>query len=291
MFNSVGTANNTAVHKYLNTKQVPQLFVSTGATKWADPEHFPWTIGFNPTYQREGRTYAKHILEHSPKAKIAVLYQNDDFGKDLLKGLRDGLGEHANMIIAEATYETSDATVDSQIATLKSSKADTFVDIATPKFAAQAVRAAYDTGWKPTQYLCNVGASVGTVLMPAGLNKSVGLYTVVYIKDATDKQWDNDPEMQKYKRFMKERFPEGDIADSFNAYAYVSAQVLVKVLQQCGDEITSDNIRKQAANLKDFKPELVLPGVVINTSPTDFEVFDQLQLARFDGRNWLPTSN
>jgi ABC-type branched-subunit amino acid transport system substrate-binding protein len=227
-------------------------------------------------------------LEHSPKAKIAVLYQNDDFGKDLLKGVRDGLGAHADMVVAEASYETSDATVDSQIATLKASKADTFIDIATPKFAAQAVRAAYDSGWKPTHYLCNVGSSVGSVLTPAGLSKSVGLYTVQYIKDATDPRWDNDPEMQKFKRFMHERFPEGDIADIFNPYAYVSAQVLVKVLQQCGDEITRDNIRKQAANLKDFKPELVLPGVVINTSPTDFEVFDQLQLARFDGKNWAP---
>jgi branched-chain amino acid transport system substrate-binding protein len=289
VYQSVGTAANSAVHKYLNAQHVPQLFASTGATKWADPEHYPWTIGFNPSYQREGRTYAEHILKYAPKAKIAVLYQNDDFGKDLLKGLRDGLGSHADMIVSEVSYETSDAKVDSQITTLKASKADTFIDIATPKFAAQAVRAAYDTGWKPTHYLCNVGSSVGTVLVPAGVEKALGLYTTVYIKDPNDKQWDNDPAMQKYKRFMHEHFPDGDVTDSFNAYAYVSAQVLVQVLTQCGDEITRENIIKQAANLKDYAPELLRPGVTINTSPTDFELFDRIQLAKFDGQTWVAT--
>ena len=287
LFQSVGTAANTAVHQYLNAKHVPQLFVSSGATKWADPEHHPWTIGFNPSYQREGRAYAKHILANAPKAKIGVLYQNDDYGKDLLKGLRDGLAEHANMIVAEVSYETSDATIDSQIASLKASKADTFIDITTPKFAAQAVRAAFDSGWKPRHYLNNVGASVGTALVPAGVDKASGLFTIVYLKDASDPQWNDDPAMQKYKAFMRDRFPEGDIADFFNAYAYVSAQTLVQVLTQCGDVLTSENILKQATSLKDFAPDLVLPGITVNTSPTDYELFERVQLARFDGQRWV----
>jgi branched-chain amino acid transport system substrate-binding protein len=286
VFQSVGTAANSAVHKYLNAQHVPQLFVSSGATKWADPEHFPWTIGYNPTYQREGRTYAKYILEHVPHAKIAVLYQNDDFGKDLLKGLRDGLGAQANLIVAEASYETSDARIDSQISALKGSGANTFVDITTPRFAALAVRAVYDSGWKPLHFLNNVGASVGTALLPAGLEKAIGLLSTQYVKDPNDKQWDSDPAMQEFKNFMRTRFPDGDVTDSFNPYAYISAQVLVQVLEQCGDTLTRENIIKQAANLKDFAPGLLLPGVVINTSQGDYEVFDHVQLARFDGTHW-----
>ena len=287
VFQSVGTAANSAVQKYLNAKQVPQLFVSSGATKWADPEHYRWTIGFNPSYQREGRAYARHILDNAPRARIAVLYQNDDYGKDLLKGLRDGLGEHAGMIVAEASYETTDATIDSQIASLQASKADTFVDISTPKFAAQAVRAAYDRGWKPRHYLNNVGSSVGTALQPAGLDKAVGLYSITYIKDASDPQWNADPAMQKYKTFMRTRYPEGDLSDFFNAYAYVSAQLLVQVLNQCADELTSENIMRQATSLSGFTPDLLLPGITIQTSASDYELFERVQLARFDGQRWV----
>lgn len=286
VYGSVGTATNSAVHKYLNSKKVPQLFVSTGATKWGDPKNYPWTIGFNPTYQLEGQTYAKHILAHHPKAKIAVLYQNDDYGKDLLKGLRDGLGDKASMIVKEATYEVSDATIDSQLATLQASKATVFVDITTPKFAAQAVRRAYDSGWKPIHYLNQVGASIAAVLKPAGVEKAVGAFTIGYYKDPTDEQYENDPEMQRYKQFMKSYYPEGDVNDGINAYAYMSAQTMVQVLKQCGTDITSENIMRQATNLKDFAPELVLPGVLINTAPTDFFTFDQVQISRFDGKSW-----
>ena len=287
MFQALGTPSNSAIHKYMNQKQVPHLFVSSGATKWGDPQNYPWTIGFNPSYQVEGRVYAKHILDNSPKAKIAVLYQNDDYGKDVLKGLKDGLGDKADkMIIKEATYEVSDPTVDAQIATLKSSKANVFVNIATPKFAAQAIRKVHDIGWKTTQYLNNVAASVGAVLTPAGLDKSVGLITAVYVKDVTDKQWDNDPGVNKFKEFMKQYYPDGNLLDGSNAYAYIAAQTLEQVLKQCGSDFSKQNIMKQAANLKDFTPDLLAPGIKINTSPSDFFLFDQLQLAKFDGKIW-----
>jgi ABC-type branched-subunit amino acid transport system substrate-binding protein len=284
---SVGTAANSAVHKYLNTKKVPQLFVSTGASKWNDPQNFPYTIGFNPSYRLEGRTYAAHILKHTPKAKIAVLYQNDDYGKDLLEGLKEGLGAHSKMIVAEASYEASDPTVDSQITTLKASKANVLVDITTPKFAAQAIRRVFDLGWKPVHYLNNVGASVGAVLVPAGLEKATGAHTTQFIKDPNDPQWANDAEMQKFKTFMKTYYPEGDAIDANNAYAYVSAQTLVQVLKQCGDDLSSDNILKQATSLKNYTPELILPGLAINTAPDDYETFDQLRLATFDGKTWV----
>jgi branched-chain amino acid transport system substrate-binding protein len=285
---SVGTAPNGSVHKYLNSKKVPQLFVSTGASKWNDPQHFPYTIGFNPSYRLEGRTYASHILKHTPKAKIAVLYQNDDYGKDLLEGLKEGLGDQAKkLIVAEASYEPSDPTVDSQITTLKASKANVFVDITTPKFAAQAVRRVADVGWKPVHYLNNVGASVGAVLVPAGLEKAAGIHTTQYVKDANDPQWANDPEIQRFKAFMKAYYPEGDVIDANNTYAYASVQTLVQVLKQCGDDFSSDNILKQATSLKDFKPELLLPGISINTGTGDYETFDQLKLATFDGKTWV----
>ncbi|MEY4580741.1 MAG: hypothetical protein RL701_5444 [Pseudomonadota bacterium] len=287
IFQPLGTAPNSAIQKYLNAKKVPQLFASTGATRWGDPEHFPYTIGFNPSYQLEGKTYAKHILANHPKSKIAVLYQNDDYGKDLLKGLKEGLGDKASQIVAEVSYETTDPTVDSQIATLKASKADVFVNVTTPKFAAQAVRKAFDIGWKPKQYLNNVGASVGSVLVPAGPEKAIGALTVGYIKDATDKQWDSDPQMIKYKAFLAKYYPEGKIEDASNAYAYVAAQTLIQVLKQCNGEFTGENIMKQAANLKDYSPDLLQTGVVINTSPTDFFLFDALQLTRFDGKTWV----
>ncbi len=291
IFQSLGTPSNVAIQPYLNTNKVPQLFVATGATRWGDPEHFPWTIGFNPSYQLEGNTYGKYIAMHQPNAKVAVLYQNDDFGKDLLKGLKEGLGDKAKNVIAEATYEVSDATIDSQIATLKSSGADTFVNVTTPKFAAQAIRKVYDIGWKPTQYLTNVSASVGSVLTPAGLDKSVGLNTVGYFKDPTDKQWDDDPAMKEWKAFMKAYVPDGSLADGNNTYGYLAAQTLVQVLKQCGDDLSRANVMKQAANLKDFAPGLLLPGIKLNTSPTDFFLFDQLQLVRFDGTTWAPVAD
>jgi len=291
LFQPLGTPSNVAIQPYLNAKKVPQLFTATGATRWGDPEHFPWTIGFNPSYQLEGRTYGRYIATHQPDAKIAVLYQNDDYGKDLLKGLKEGLGERGERtksVIAEVTYEVSDATIDSQIATLKASGADTFVNVTTPKFAAQAIRKVFDIGWKPTHYLSNVSGSVGSVLTPAGLDKSVGLVTVGYFKDPTDKQWDGDPAMKEYKAFMKEYYPDGNAIDANNAYGYLAAQTLVQVLKQCAGDLTRENVMKQATNLKDFAPGLLLAGIKINTGATDYFPFEQLQLVRFDGTTWVP---
>jgi ABC-type branched-subunit amino acid transport system substrate-binding protein len=289
-FQTLGTPSNAAIQPYLNDNKVPQLFVATGATRWGDPEHFPWTMGFNPSYELEGLTYANHIANHHPTAKIAVLYQNDDFGKDFLKGLKARVHEKESIaIVGEASYEVTDATIDSQIATLKGSGADTFVNVTTPKFAAQAIRKVYDIGWKPTQYLANVSASVGSVLTPAGLDKSVGLMTVGYFKDPTDKQWDDDAAMKEYKAFMKESVPDANPADGNNAYAYLAAQTMVQVLKQCGADLSRTNVMKQAASLSGFAPGLLLPGIKIDTGPKDFFPFDQLSLVRFDGTTWVAT--
>lgn len=287
LFQPLGTPSNTAIQKYLNQKGVPQLFVSSGATKWGDPKNFPWTIGFNPSYQVEARTYGEYIRANLPKAKIAVLYQNDDFGKDYLIGLRAGLGDKASAIIKEVSYETTDATVDSQMATLQATKADTFVNVATPKFAAMAIRKAYDSGWKPKQFLTNVSVSVGSVLTPAGLDKSTGITSILYLKDVTDKQYETDPAVQEFAEFMKKYYPDGKFIDGSNTYGYVAAQTLEQVLRQCGDELTRENIMKQAANLKDFTSGMMLPGVTANTSPTDFFLFEKVQLAKFNGTNWV----
>jgi branched-chain amino acid transport system substrate-binding protein len=291
IFQSLGTPSNAAIQPYLNSSKVPQLFVASGATRWGDPEHFPWTIGFNPSYQLEGSTYGQYIAGHQPGAKIAVLYQNDDYGKDILKGLNDGLRDKAKDIVAQVSYETSDATVDSQIATLKASGADTFVNATTPKFAAQAIRKAHDIGWKPTQFLANVAASVGAVLTPAGLDKSVGIDTVGYFKDPTDKQWDDDPAMKEWKAFMKEYVPGASLTDASNTYAYLAAQTLIQVLKQCGDDLSRANIMKQAANLKGFAPPLLLPGLAFDTGPNDYFLLDRLVLVRFDGATWVPVGD
>lgn len=287
-FNTLGTAPNSAIHKYMNAKKVPHMFLSTGATKWGDPKNFPWTIGFNMSYQTEGVIYAKWLLKNKPDAKVAVLYQNDDYGKDVLKGVKDGLGvKGAKMIVAEATYEVSEPTVDSQIITLKNSGADTFINIATPKFSAQAIRKAFDTGWKPLHIVNNVGASIGSVLTPAGLDKSVGLMTMQYYKDPNDPQWKDDPSMLEWRAFMGRYYRDGDPKDASNLYGYLSAQVMVQVLKQCGDDLTRENVMKQAANLKNLKLPLLLPGMAINTSPTDFFLFEQGLLAKFNGTQWV----
>ncbi len=287
IFNPLGTPSNSAIHKYMNAKKVPQLFVATGASKWNDPKGFPWTMGWQPNYQTEAVIYAKHILQTKPNAKIAVLFQNDDYGKDYLKGFKDGLGDKVKMIVAEVSYETSDPTVDSQIVQLQGSGADVFFNITTPKFAAQAVRKAYDIGWKPVQYLNNVSASIGSVLVPAGLEKSAGLITTQYLKDPLDNAWKNDAAMNDWKAFMAKYYPDGDLKDGSNVYGYTAAQGLVQVLKQCGDLLTRENVMKQAASLKDFTPSLALPGVKVNTSPTDFAPFQQMQMARFDGKEWV----
>ncbi len=287
LFGTLGTPSNTAIHKYMNVKKVPQLFVATGASKWNDPKNFPWTMGWQPNYQTEAMIYAKHILQTKPNAKIAVLYQNDDFGKDYLTGLKDGLGDKAKMIVAEASFEVTDPTVDSQIVQLQGSGADVFVNIATPKFAAQAIRKAYDIGWKPTQYLTNVSLSVGAVLTPAGLEKSVGIITSNYGKDATDPQWENDAGMKEWRAFMAKYYPEGNLKDNSNIFGYGVARTMVQVLKQCGDNLTRENVMKQAANLQKFDPGTSLPGILINTSPTDFAPIQAVQLAKFDGKTWV----
>jgi len=288
IFNTLGTPTNTAIQKYLNARRVPQLFLATGATKWNDPKNFPWTMGFQPNYHTEGMIYARHLLSVKPDAKIAVLYQNDDYGKDYLKGFKDGLGEKVRQIVAELTYEVTDPTIDSQIAMLKASGADAYFNIATPKFAAMAIRRAADIGWKPLQYLNNTAASVGAVLEPAGLDKSVGVITTQYLIDPTDPRFQNHPSVLEWKAFMAKYYPEGSLSDSSNMYGYVAAQTLVQVLRQCGDDLTRANVMRQAASLKDFVPVGILPGIRINTSAEDFAPIQSEQLVRFDGRQWVP---
>jgi len=284
---TLGTPTNSAIHKYVNIKKVPHIFVNTGATKWGDPKDFPWTMGFNLSYQAEGHIYAKYILATKPDAKIAILYQNDDYGKDYVKGLKDGLGDKAaKMIIAEASYEVTDPTVDSQIVTLQASGADTFYNVTIPKFAAQAIRKAYDIGWRPLQILNNVSASVGGVLKPAGLDKSVGLITAIYLIDPADPQWKNDPAMKAYKTWFAKYYQDGDINDAFNVAGYVIAEGVVEVLKRCGDDLSRENVMKQMASLKNLEVPMMLPGIKWSTGPDDFFLIESAQLARFDGKEW-----
>ncbi len=287
VFNPLGTPSNTAIQKYLNNKKVPQLFVATGATKWGDPQHFPWTMGWQPTYQAEGRIYAKYLLQTKPDAKVAVIYQNDDYGKDYLKGFKDGLGtKAARVIVAEESYDVTEPTIDSHIVKLKSSGADTIFTIATPKFAAQSIKKIAEIDWKPMHLLTNVSASVGSVIKPAGYENAQGIISAAYAKDGADTQWDNDPGMKKFLAFLEKYYPEGNRLDGSTVYGYGAAQTLVKVLQMCGDDLTRANVMKQAASLKDFEPDTLLPGIKINTSPTDFAPISQLKLQRFKGEKW-----
>src|SRR3984885_8817050 len=288
IFNSLGTPSNSAIHKYMNSKKVPQLFVATGATKWNDPKDFPWTMGWQPNYQSETQIYAKYLLKNKPDAKIAVLYQNDDYGKDYLKGLTDGLGaKGASMIVAKESFETTEPTIDDHIVKLKSSGADVFIDIATPKFAAQAIKKVAEIEWKALHFLNNVSASVGAVMKPAGFDNSQGIISAAYLKDASDPQWDNDPEMKRFYDFMAKDFPEGEKLDGSTAVGYGVSQTLVEVLKKCGDDLTRENVMKQAANLKDFRTDVLLPGIKINTSPTNFGPISQLQLMQFKGDKWV----
>src|SRR5450631_329651 len=287
VFNPLGTPPNSAIQKYMNAKKVPQLFVATGATKWNDPKEFPWTMGWQPNYQSETIIYAKYILKNKPDAKIAVLYQNDDYGKDYLKGLKDGLGaKAAAMIVAEESYETTEPTIDNHIVKLKSSGADVFMDITTPKFAAQAIKKVAEVEWKPVHLLNNVGASVGSVLKPAGFENAQGIISAAYLKDVSDPQWDNDAGMKTFLDFLAKDFPEGNKLDGSVVVGYGVAQTVVEVLKKCGDDLTRENVMRQAANLKDFRTEVLLPGIKINTSPTDFAPISQLQLQRFKGAKW-----
>ncbi|WP_441255710.1 ABC transporter substrate-binding protein [Tardiphaga sp. 285_C5_N1_2] len=287
VFNSLGTPPNSAIQKYMNSKKVPQLFVATGATKWNDPKDFPWTMGWQPNYQSETQIYAKYLLKEKPGAKIAVLYQNDDYGKDYLKGLKDGLGaKAASMIVVEESYETSEPTIDNHIVKLKSLNADVFVNITTPKFAAQAIKKAAEIGWKPMHFLNNVSNSIGSVMKPAGFENSQDIISAAYLKDVADTQWNNDPGMKEFLAFLDKDFPEGNKLDGLIVTGYGVAQTLVEVLKKCGDNLTRENVMKQAASLKDFRTEVLLPGIKINTSATDFAPISQLQLMRFKGDKW-----
>jgi ABC-type branched-subunit amino acid transport system substrate-binding protein len=287
LFNALGTPPNSAIQKYMNSKKVPQLFVATGATKWNDPRDFPWTMGWQPNYQSEARIYAKYLLKEKPGAKIAVLYQNDDYGKDYVKGLKDGLGaKAASMIVAEESYETTEPTVDNHIVKLKSTGADVFVDITTPKFAAQAIKKIAEIEWKPLHFLNNVSYSVGSVIKPAGFGNAQGIISAAYLKDVSDPQWDNDPGMKQFLDFLARDFPEGNKLDASVIVGYAVAQTMVQVLKQCGDNLTRENVMKQAASLRDFRTEVLLPGIKINTSASNFAPINQLQLVRFKGERW-----
>jgi branched-chain amino acid transport system substrate-binding protein len=286
VFQTLGTPPNTAIHKYMNTKKVPHLFVATGASKWGQPKEFPWTMGWQPDYVTEGAIYAKHILANVKDPKIGVLMQNDDYGKDYFNGFKAGLGKDADKIVQLSTYEVTDPTVDSQMIQLKNSGANVFFNITTPKFAAQAIKKAGEIGWKPMHFLNNVSASVGTVMKPAGFENSQGIISSNYMKDPTDAQWKNDPGMKAWNEFLDKYYPEANRADGGVVYGYNVAQGLVQVLKQCGDDLTRANVMKQAANIKDFVPGGVLPGVKVNTSPTDFAPISQLQLMRFKGETW-----
>lgn len=287
IFQSLGTPTNSAVHAYMNREEVPQLFVATGATKWGDPDNFPWTMGWQPNYQTEGRIYANYIKKNQPNAKIAILYQNDDYGKDYVQGMKDGLGSLASkMIVAEESYEVTEPTIDSQIIKLKSSGADVFFNVTTPKFAAQAIRKIAELGWKPTHFLNNVSNSVGSVMNPAGPENGVGILTTFYTKDPTDPQWKDDAAYATWSAFMDKYYPDGDKKSTFTVYGYTVAQTMVQALKQCGDELTRANLMKQAASIKDLELGMLLPGIKVNTGPKDFFPIEQMQLAKFNGKGW-----
>ena len=286
LFNPVGTASNAAIQKYMNSKKIPQLFVGSGATRWDDPKDFPWTMGWQPNYQNEGKIYAKYLLKERPQGKIAILYQNDDLGKDYLKGLKEGLGDRTSMIVAEQSYEATEPTVDSHLVTLKASGADALISIALPKVAAQSIRKVAEMGWKPLFILSSIGSSIGSVIRPVGFDKAQGIISTAYLKDPFDPQWKDDAGMARFNEFLAKYAPDVDKNDFFVVYGYGVAQTMVRVLQQCGDELTRVNIMKQAANLRDFSPDVLLPGIVINTSSSDFAPIEEMRMIRLEGERW-----
>jgi ABC-type branched-subunit amino acid transport system substrate-binding protein len=286
-FQLLGTPSNAAVQKYLNSKKVPQLFAATGASKFTDPKNFPWTMGFNPNYFVEGRIYGQYILKEYPNAKIGILYQNDDLGKDYQNGIKAGLGDKAaKMIVAEASYEVSDPTIDSQILKIKDAGADLFFSATTPKQAAQAIKKIAELGWKPVHILDINATSVGAVMKPAGLEASKGVISVNYGKDPLDPSWKDDAGMKKYFEFMAKYYPDGDKDSSFNSYGYMTTELLIHVLKACGDNLTRENVLKQATSLKNVKLDLLLPGITVNTTADDYRVNKQLQMMKFNGERW-----
>lgn len=286
LFQPLGTPCNTAIHKYMNQRKVPQLYVATGASKWGDPKNFPWTMGFQPDYHTEGLIYAKHILANIKDAKIAVLHQNDDYGRDYLGGFKEGLGKDVDRIVKIVTYEATDPTVDSQIIQLKDSGANVFFNVSAPKPAAQGIRKAAEIDWKPIQYLNNISASVAAVMKPAGYDNAQGVITAAYIMDATDKQWDDNDEMKTWRAWMDKHMPQANKADLNHVYGYSVAYLMAEALRRCGDDLTRANLMKQAASFQKFRLPLLLPGITVNTSPTDFYPIQAVQLQRFKGETW-----
>ena len=286
IFGSLGTSTNGAIRNYMNEKKVPQLFVASGASKWNDPKQYPWTMGWQPSYVSEARIYAKYIMKEKPNGKIGVLYQNDDFGKDYLKGLKEGLGAKASMIVREEAYDTSEPAIDERVVKLKAAGADIFISLTNQKFAAQGIKKAAEINWHPMHIISNVSASVSGVLEPAGIEVSQGILSATYTKDGSDPQWNADDGMKKFYNFLAQYEPKANKLDAGVVYGYAAAQTMVKVLQMCGDDLTRENVMKQAANLKDFAPDTLLPGIKINTAPDDFAPIEQLQMMRFKGRKW-----
>ena len=288
LFSTNGTPTNSAIHKYVNARKVPHLFIAAGASKWGDPKNYPWTTAFDLPWLHQARVLAKYLLKDYPGAKIGILYQNDDAGRDYLNGLKEGLGNQtAKMIVAEQSYEVTDPTVDQQILSLKASGADTFFNITTPRFAAQAIRKAYDIGWRPRQFLPSVSSSVATVLTPAGLEKSIGVISVAYFRDPSDPQWADTPEMKEWFAFMQKYYPDGNPTDMLNVYGYTSAQTMAYVLKRCANDLTRENVMKQATSIENLELPMLLPGIKINTSSTDYYPLEQMQLMRFDGKRWV----
>ncbi|MCA1527166.1 ABC transporter substrate-binding protein [Bradyrhizobium yuanmingense] len=286
IFGSLGTSTNSAIRKYMNEKEVPQLFVASGASKWNDPKQYPWTMGWQPSYVSEARIYAKYIMKEKPNGKIGVLYQNDDFGKDYLNGLKEGLGAKASMIVREEAYDTSEPAIDERVVKLKAAGADIFISLTNQKFAAQGIKKAAEINWHPMHIISNVSASVSGVLEPAGIEVSQGILSATYTKDGSDPQWNADDGMKKFYSFLAQYEPRANKLDAGVVYGYAAAQTIVKVLQMCGDDLTRENVMKQAASLKDFAPDTLLPGIKINTAPDDFAPIEQLQMMRFKGRKW-----
>lgn len=287
LFQTLGTPTNSAIHKYVNARKIPHLFLATGATKWGQPDQYPWTLGWQPTYSTEAKIYVKYLLEHVENPKIAILYQNDDYGKDYVEGFHEGLGDLAkDLIVAEEPYEVTDPTVDSQIVSLMNSGANVFFNVTTPKFAAQAIRKAYDIGWRPLHLLNNVSASVETVLKPAGMEKSIDIISSVFFKDPTDPQWADTPDYKEWAAWMEKYHPDGNPAEAFNSYGYAAAYTMHKTLEACGDNLTRENLMKQAASLQGLDVPMLLPGIQISTGPDDFYLIEQMQLAKFDGKQW-----
>ncbi len=286
LFQPLGTPCNTAIHKYMNQKKVPQLYVATGASKWGDPKNFPWTMGFQPDYHTEAKIYAKHILANVKDAKIAVLHQNDDYGRDYLGGFKEGLGQETGRIVRTVTYEATDPTVDSQIIQLKDSGANVFFNVSAPKAAAQGIRKAAEIDWKPVHYLNNVSASVAAVMKPAGFDNAQGIITAAYIMDATDKAWDDNAEMKEWRTWMDKNMPSANKGDANHIYGYAVAALMTETLKRCGNEMTRANLMKQAASFQKYRLPLLLPGITVSTSATDFYPIQAVQLQRFKGETW-----